>query len=137
MKCKLLFEREVMEFHPGTTTPHAPPALVAQCERRGHKGRFLFAPVGTIIDDPNCWLIVLNGQAEAADTECLDAVLSHNPSYDKAKVFRAAQFLATGLPHEDYAAWDKGEIAGVDKDGNYIPGPNWKATPAANDEEDE
>lgn len=130
MKCKLRVEREILEFHPGTTTPFAPPGLVEQCQRRG--GR-LFAPAGAIIDDPDCWRIVLMGQADAADDEC--ASKTGQTPEQRAATLQAAARLAAGILPEDFAKFDAGEILGYDGAGNYVKGPNWKQP--VDDEEDE
>lgn len=120
MKAKLLYEREVLEFDPKDGKKHAPPYLVAQCVRRD--GR-LYAPIGTILDDPQCFWLVLNGQAEAADEECAERTACSPEK--KAARLHAAKRLAAGIEREDYELFDSGVILGYDPDGNYIHGPNW------------
>lgn len=133
MKCKLLSEKEVLEFHPGTDTPFAPPELVNQCVRRG---KLLFAPAGTIIDDPECWRIVLLGQAEAVDDDCKAATAQ--TIAQRASALKAAKRLAAGILPGDAAKFDAGEILGYAADGTYIRGPNWKEPkPAATEDDDE
>lgn len=129
MKCKLLIEREVIEFHPGTNTPHAPPQLVAQCVRRD--GR-LFAPAGTIIDDPQCFWIVLLGQADPADDECREK--TKLTAEKQLEMKQATKELALGIHPEDRAKFRAGEIEGYKPDGSYIPGPNWKPKQAGIEE---
>ncbi len=126
MKCKLLIEREVMEFQPGTTLRMAPPALVAQCERRG---KALIAPIGTIVDDPECWRIVLMGQAEAADDEC--RAMTKQTDEERAMTLHAASRLAAGIIPDDFELFDSGVILGYNADGSYKPGPHWDQRPAA------
>lgn len=121
MKCRLLAEKEVLEFYPGTDDPHAPMELVVQCVRRD--GR-LFAPPGTLIDDPQCWRIVLMGQAEAADDECREKT-AQTPE-QRAATLHAGKRLAAGIDPEDFDKYDAGEILGYDAAGNYVPGPNWR-----------
>lgn len=128
MQAKLTVEREVLEFHPGTKRPHAPPELVAQCVRRG---AFLFAPVGTLIDDPDCWRIVLMGQAEPADDECREQC-QQTPEQHAAAV---QAFKEMPILPKDRPKFRAGEILGYAADGSYIPGPNW--TPATAKQEDE
>lgn len=120
MKARLLAEKEVLEFRPGTTEPLAPPALVQQCVRRD--GR-LYAPAGTILDDPECYWIVLMGQAEAWDDECA-ARTKCSPQQLEARL-HAARRLAAGIEQEDFPLYDAGYIAGYDEKGDFLPGPKW------------
>jgi len=120
MKARLLDEREIQEFFPGTMRPLAPPELVKQCVRRN--GR-LYAPAGTVIDDPQCFFIVLLGQAEAFDEEC--ALRTNCPPDVLEERLHAARRLAAGIEHEDFALFDAGYISGYDAAGKYRPGPNW------------
>ena len=120
MKCRLLVEREVMEFHPGTTKPFAPAEYVVQCVRRD--GR-LYAPPGAIVDDPQAFWLVRMGQAEAADEECAKAAGLTSEQF--AIAVKAAKRLAAGIAPEDFAKFDSGEIVGYNADGSYKRGPNW------------
>lgn len=134
MKCILTIEREVTEFYPAEPgkplKPHAPPELVAQCVRRG---KLLFAPAGTLIDDPECWRLVLNGQAIAADDECR-AMDTRTPE-EVAAAEAAFERLRRGIHPDDFKAYAAGEMVGYDKDGKAIPGPN--AKPQSDDEDEE
>ncbi len=120
MKARLLYEKEVMEFEPSTGKRLAPVDLVKRCVRRG---KHLFAPVGTIIDDPNAYRIVLMGQAEAVDEECIEQTAC-SPEEMKARL-HAAKRLMAGIEQSDYELFDAGVIVGYDASGNYLPGPNW------------
>lgn len=122
MKARLLEEKEVLEFHPGTTRPLAPPELVAQCVRRD--GR-LYAPPGSVLDDPQCFWIVLLGQAEAWDEECAERTKC--PPEVLEQRLHAARRLAAGIDPDDYPLYDAGYIAGYDGEGRFVPGPNWAA----------
>lgn len=122
MKAKLLVDRDVMEFHPGTSLKLAPDSLVSQCRREGKR---LIAPAGTVIEDAECWRIVQMGQAEAADDECAAAVGMTPEALATAQ--RAAKRLAAGIIPQDFEKFDAGQIAGYNADGSYKPGPN--ATP--------
>ncbi len=124
MKCKLIVEKEIYE-------PTAPTELKRQCVRRSDQ---LFAPAGTIIDDPNCFWIVRMGQAEAADPECAKAA-GQTPEQFAAAV-HAAKRLAAGIAPEDFAKFDGGEITGYDADGNYVKGPNWVEATSENEEDE-
>lgn len=132
MKCKLLIEREVQEFQPGTTLRMAPAALVAQCRREGKR---LIAPIGTTIDDPECWRIVLMGQAEAADDEC--KAMTVQTDEQRALTLHAAARLAAGIAKEDFDLYDRGIIVGYNADGSYKPGPNWDQRPKEEDRKTE
>lgn len=125
MKCTLTIEREVTEFYPSAEGKPpvrcASPELVAQCVRRG---KLLFAPAGTIIDDPECWRLVLNGVAVAADDECR-AMDTRNPE-QVAAAQKAIKRLQLGIHPDDFRAYEAGEMIGYDKDGQPIPGPNAK-----------
>lgn len=132
MKCTLNGEMQIIEFDYSKTPPTrlAPPELVAQCERRG---KLLFAPAGTVIDDPRCFELVLNGDATAADDECR-AMDTRNAEQTEATL-KARKRLADGIHPDDFAAYEAGEMLGYDKDGKPIPGPN--AKPKTTDEEEE
>ncbi len=122
MKCRLIEEKEIHE-------PLAPPELIRQCERRGTS---LIAPVGTIIEGDDCWLIVMLAQAEPADDECRDKC---NLTPERwAAMLHARKRLARGIRPEDFARFDAGELLGYDADGNDILGPN--ATPAQSQTEE-
>jgi hypothetical protein len=125
MQARLLYEKEVLEFDPNTRKPHAPPSLVRQCVRKN--GR-LYAPIGTLLDDPNCYHIVLMGQAEAVDEECLERT-NCPPDQLQARL-HAAKRLMAGIEQSDYELFDTGVIVGYDADGNYLPGPNWNESKA-------
>lgn len=129
MKCTLDVEREVVEFYPGTTNPLAPDWLVKQCVRR--EGR-LFAPPGTVYDDPSCYLLVLNGVATPADDECR-AKDTRTPE-QKAAAQVALKRLQLGIHPDDFEAYAAGKMIGYDKDGKPIPGPN--AKPESGEEEE-
>lgn len=131
MQARLLFEREVLEFLPGTNKPCAAPQLLKQCVRRN--GR-LFAPAGTVIDDPNVFWIVLNGQAEAVDEECRERTKCSDA--ERQKRLHAAKRLEACIEPKDYELFDAGYITGYDGDGNYVPGPNWSEYVAKRDSED-
>lgn len=122
MKCKLTIECEI--------SPDAPPELAAQCETRN--GSF-FAPAGTLIDDSNCWRLVMQNIAEAADDEC--RLWSVRTDEQIALAAIASKRLLAGIDHEDFAAFDAGEMIGYDSNGKPVPGPN--AKPRTQEEDDE
>ena len=122
MKCKLTVECEI--------APDAPKELADQCENRGG---FLFAPIGTLIDDSNCWRLVLQGIAEAADDDC--RLWSMQTDEQRAATARASKRLLAGIHPDDFAAFDAGEMIGYDAAGNIVPGPN--AKPKTDDDEED
>ena len=125
MQAETIKELEIHE-------PLAPAALVAQCERRG---KALWAPIGTIIDDPDCWRLVMMGVAVPYDSECRDKT-AQTPE-QVAATQHAARRLSAGIDPADFARYDSGELAGYDKNGADIPGPNAVVADADDDEEDE
>lgn len=134
MKCILTIEREVMEFLPYEAgqrrIPLAPPELVAQCERRG--GR-LIAPPGTVINDPECYKLVLNGVAVPADDECREKDTRTPEQVEAAEA--AFKRLQLGIHPDDFKAYQAGEMVGYQKDGTPIPGPNAKQKTDDDEEE--
>ena len=105
MQAETIKELEIHE-------PLAPAALVAQCERRG---KALWAPIGTIIDDPDCWRLVMMGVAVPYDDECRDKT-AQTPE-QVAATQHAARRLSAGIDPADFARYDSGELAGYDKNG--------------------
>jgi len=112
MKCELLHEMEVVESI-------ASEALLSQCVKRD--GR-TFAPIGTVLDDPDCWRIVAMGNARPADDECAETVI--RTPVQQAKAEHAAERLSKGIHPDDFGRYDRGELLGYDANGNDIPGPN-------------
>lgn len=149
MKCRLTKELEV-------AASIAPPELLAQCKQRGN---FLFAPVGAIIDDPNCFFLVLQRNAEAYDEECrartqpvLDAAFARAESsrIDIKKALaegrepppailnpdEAAERLSRGIHPDDFEAYAAGKMIGYRPNGEWIPGPNWQPPQPEDDDEE-
>lgn len=141
MKCKLTKELEVVE-------PLAPQWLIVQCVRRGE---FLFAPIGTIYHDAECWRLVANCVAEAIDDECRAKVV-RTPEQLVTKIawmadgdaFKEVSLTAVewsalrlerGIHPDDFKQYEDGEILGYTQQGDYIQGPNWKPEEANEDEE--
>jgi hypothetical protein len=132
MKARLLKECEVMEFHPTTGEKLAPDEYVAQCVRRD--GR-LYAPAGAICSDPDAYMLVKMGIADAADDEC--AVRCQQTEAERAATLHAAARLSAGIDPADFELFDKGYIAGYFKDGSYKPGPNWSEFKQPTTEDDD
>ena len=124
MKARLLKECEVMEFHPTTGEKLAPDEYVAQCVRRD--GR-LYAPAGAICSDPDAYMLVKMGIADAADDDC--AARCQQSNEERAATLHAAARLSAGIDPADFELFDKGYIAGYSKDGSYKPGPNFDKMP--------
>jgi len=108
MQAETIRELEIYE-------PLAPAELVAQCERRG---RALWAPVGSIIDDPDCWRLVMMGVAVPYDDECRDQT-AQTPE-QVAATQHAARRLSAGIDPADFARYDAGELLGYDKNGEDL-----------------
>lgn len=123
MKVKTIVELEIYE-------PTASQYLLDQCERRG---KSLFAPAGSIIDDADSFRLVELGVARPHDDECV-ALFADRTAQQAAAAEHAARRLSAGILPEDFARYDAGELLGYDRHGNDIPGPNAKPQ---TDEEDE
>ena len=108
MQAETIRELEIYE-------PLAPAELVAQCERRG---KALWAPVGSIIDDPDCWRLVMMGVAVPYDDECRDQT-AQTPE-QVAATQHAARRLSAGIDPADFARYDSGELLGYDAAGNDL-----------------
>jgi len=108
MQAETITELEIYE-------PSAPSELVAQCERRG---KALWAPVGSIIDDPDCWRLVMMGVAVPYDDECRDKTAQTPEQVAAAQ--HAARRLSAGIDPADFARYDSGELLGYDKNGEDL-----------------
>jgi len=80
-------------------------------------------PAGTIIDDPNAYMLVQIGMAEAADEECA-AKANRTPAQLNQARYEYSRTKA-GIHPDDYARYDNGEIVGYNLDGTVKPGPNY------------
>jgi hypothetical protein len=125
MQAKLIKELEIHELI-------APAELVVQCERRGKQ---LFAPEGTVFTASDCFRLVELGVAVPHDDECM-ALFADRTEAQIAATEHAARRLSAGIDPEDFARFDAGELLGYTADGFDIPGPNAKAIPDT-DEDDE
>lgn len=84
-----------------------PEVYVPEHPTTGLKGkpdkRFRVVPAGYVVDDPNCWYLVKQGTAEAADDECAEkAGLTPQQKvrrYERQKALEAGQL--TGDPKFD------------------------------------
>jgi hypothetical protein len=86
-------------------------------------------PAGTIIDNPQAFMLVRMGAAEAADEECRLAAGMTPEQFDDAVY--AQQRTAAGIHPDDFAAYDRGEMIGYERGTlKPIPGPNFR--PSAN-----
>ena len=95
---------------------------------------------GTIIEGPQAFRLVENGDAEPFDTECQERCKHLTPERLAAARY-ARERVARGIHPEDFDKYDKGLIAGYNPDGSYIPGPNatpdGELDPTAESEEDD
>lgn len=79
-------------------------------------------PVGTVLEAPDCWQLVLVGAAIPDDEECERA--AHMSPRDMELAQRAQRRAAFGIHPDDFDAFDSGEMVGYYPDGSNIPGPN-------------
>lgn len=101
MKCRLLTPLQAGPSHP-------------------QSGAML--PVGTILDHPDAYWLVLQGCAEPADEECSTKA----PVTPQLQAQRLDAYLMTaaGITPEDREAWQRGFMRGYNPDGTWIRGPN-------------
>lgn len=125
MQAKSIKELEVYE-------PVAPAELVSQCERRGSQ---LFAPAGTVFSEADSFRLVQMGVATPHDDECKALFADRTPE-QIAATEHAARRLSAGIDPEDFARYDAGELLGYTADGRDIPGPNAKAIPDTDEDEE-
>lgn len=93
------------------------------------------APVGTIIDHSDAYLLVRQGVAEPADEECEKA---HGMTPEQLERARYGYERADkGIHPDDYAAYDAGQMVGYGPDGRPIPGPNYIEEDECEEEEEE
>lgn len=96
-------------------------------------GRHVFTRVdaGHVIDNPDAYLLVLQGAAEPADEEC--AAASSQTPEARAAAQAAYEMTRLGIVEEDRDAFRAGAMLGYDPSGDWIPGPNYDAWCAAQD----
>lgn len=95
------------------------------------KGRWVY-PAGTVLDHWQAFRLVQQGVAVAVDDECQRAASRTKEQLASAQ--HAYERLSKGIHPEDFDKFDRGEIAGYNPDGTYIPGPNAQTF---DDDEDE
>ena len=89
-------------------------------------------PAGTEIDHAQAHMLVKMGVAEPADEECRDVCetwwkrqgLSLEDGMRRAR--HSQRKVSAGIHPEDDERFERGEIAGYNPDGSYVPGPNAK-----------
>ncbi len=91
-------------------------------------------PEGTIIAHPKVFRLVQMGVAIPEDDFCTNAANMNVAQISVAE--KAYERVSKGIHPEDYDKYDRGEIAGYNPDGSYIPGPN-AATFGDEDEDEE
>lgn len=92
-------------------------------------------PAGTIIDDPNAFILVQLGMAEAVDDECTTSANRTAAQLNQARYEYTR--TAAGIHPDDYARYDNEEIIGYNLDGTVKPGPNYVEPEEEEYEEDE
>jgi hypothetical protein len=92
------------------------------CKKTANNPRGVW-PVGTVIDNPDSWLLVTHGVAIPDDEECrIKAGMTPAEMVQQQHVYNR---LAAGIHPDDWAAFDAGEMIGYDAQGRKIPGPNF------------
>lgn len=99
MKCKL-YENEF--GHSKNLSPEAAAAHI----NAGGLPHHAPLPAGTIIDHPDCWILVKNGQAEPADDECAKKVNMSPAELAEARAAykQISMGRATGIKKHDAPA---------------------------------
>ena len=85
--------------------------------------RWVEAPAGTEISDPECYKLVRMGMAEPSDDECRERCGMTQEQIATAAF--AQEKVSKGIHPDDYNAYDRGEMVGYNPDGTFIRGPNW------------
>lgn len=80
-------------------------------------------PAGTTIAHPDSWKLVRMGVAEPHDAECERAAAM--TECDQVRARAAYERLELGIHPEDFQAFDAGYMRGYNRDGSWIPGPNY------------
>lgn len=78
--------------------------------------------IGDIHERHDAYLMVQAGMALPHDEECRKACGMSEEQIQKA--IAAMNRAEKGIHPDDFAKFDRGEIAGYRGDGSYIPGPN-------------
>ena len=96
------------------------------CRENGGDGCSVYPdsriPIGTIVDNPEAWLLVQMGAAVPVDEECEQAANMTQHQMDKAQ--HSQRRASAGIHPDDFEAFDAGEIDGYYPDGTCRPGPN-------------
>lgn len=92
-------------------------------QRNGYQRAVPYFKVGTIMDSPDCFFLVRNGEAIPADEACAERAGMTPEQMQAAQ--HANRRTRAGIMPEDFSLYDAGIIAGYDGDGNFKPGPNW------------
>lgn len=92
-------------------------------------------PAGTEIEHWQAFRLVQQGVAVAVDDECRQA--ANRTKQQLATAQHAYERLSKGIHPEDFDKYDRGEIAGYNPDGSYIPGPNAQTFDEDDDEEED
>ena len=119
MKCRLI--RPAKRVNPNWREDAE---IVARTNHLEYKTpQWVDAPVGTEINDPECYKLVRMGMAEPSDDECRDRCNMTQEQITAAS--QAQDKVSKGIHPDDYNAYDRGEMVGYNPDGSVIPGPNY------------
>jgi hypothetical protein len=109
-----------------TTLPRSYREKVKPVTRPGATDISWIFPKGTVFDGDHAVFLVKTGQATPIDDECRQACGMTTEQLDTAQIGYVMDSLGINDPkHRDMYAG--GVILGFDKDGEFIPGPNWDA----------
>lgn len=129
MKAKLL--RPLVGRDPADPEVNAEFPAPPQQDQRGD----WIWPAGTVIDHWQSYRLVQQGVALPADAECVEAA-ARSPEQLAAAQY-AYERLSRGIHPEDFERYDRGEIAGYNPDGSFVPGPNAQTFDDGTEETDE
>jgi len=81
-------------------------------------------PAGTVLDDPQVYLLVRLGVAEPADEEC--ETKADRTLEQRAEAEHAYDRATLGIHPDDFAAYDQGLMTGYNDDKTYKTPKTWE-----------
>jgi hypothetical protein len=109
--------------------PRYNPKVARNFQERGKRypiPKYLPAPAGTEITNPNAWKLVVNGDAEPACTEsterCLEYFLARGKTSEEgmAEAKRLRDRLDKSIHPKHFEAYDEGRLDGYDEKGRPV-----------------
>ena len=92
-------------------------------------------PAGTIMDNPDAYMLVQGGVAEPADDECETRAGLTAEEFERAKYQGLRRELH--IHPDDHEPYRLGYMVGYNGDGSWKPGPNYDAWLAEQEQDDE